>query len=468
MWRNSTDASASAECDTVPQARDARRACVYNSGMPQISTLAPQSRNLRRLVGLRVIEVLGQVGTLAIAVYGLDMILPTGTLLTLSAGLLLVTLLTWWRSRLSWPVTDAELAGHLLFDIAVLSGLLYFTGGSTNPFVTLYLLPLSIAAAMLPLRYTWAVAGATLLCYTFLLFKHIPLPHGAGGFALLATLFPGGMAGEHDMHGAQADFNLHVLGMWLNFALSAVLIAWFVARMAQSLRERDQRLSVAREAALRNEQLIGLGILAAGAAHELGTPLSTIAVIAKELEKDYAHDALLVNELRLLYAQTQHCKAILTNLSTRADDTARLGCEDYLHKILEQWQLLRPHIKISAHFNGTQPTPLVSVERTLDQAVLNLLNNAADVSPEGIELIGRWNTTQLTLEIRDRGPGMSMEVAAHAGEAFFTTKGPAGGLGIGLFLANATIERFGGTVNWFNREGGGACVRITLPLLPPA
>ncbi|MBI5752596.1 MAG: HAMP domain-containing histidine kinase [Hydrogenophilales bacterium] len=438
--------------------------------MTETSTLAPQLRNLRRLAGLRAIEVAGQAAAIAIAMYGIGMALPTAILLALTGGLALAALFTWWRTRQPWPVTEAELAGHLLLDIGVLTGLLYFTGGSTNPFITLYLLPLSIAAAILPAAYTWAVAGATLACYTFLLFMHLPLPQGPGSFALLATLFPGGLPsslpGGHDAHGAQADFNLHVLGMWFNFALSVVLIAWFVARMAQSLRERDRRLAAAREEALRNEQLVALGTLAAGAAHELGTPLSTMAVIAKELERDHANDPVLAEDLRLLRAQTERCKAILTNLTARAEAATRIACEDYLRQLIERWQLLRPQIKISTHFAGAQPVPELTAERTLDQALLNLFNNAADVSPQGIEVEGRWDTAQLTLEIRDHGQGISAEVAARAGEAFFTTKGPEGGLGIGLFLANATIERFGGTVNLFNREGGGACVRVTLPLQP--
>ena len=432
--------------------------------MTEKAMLAPQLRNLRRLVGLRAIEVAGQVGAIAIAVYAMGMLLPTVILFMLTASLALATLFTWWRTYQSWPVTDAELVLHLLIDIGVLTGLLYFTGGSTNPFVTLYLLPLSIAAAILPAVYTWAVAGATLSCYTLLMFIHLPLPQGPGSFALLATLFPGGLTGEHDAHGLQADFNLHVLGMWFNFALSAVLIAWFVARMAQSLRELDQRLAAAREAALRNEQLVALGTLAAGAAHELGTPLSTIAVIATELERNHGHDSALVDDLRLLRAQTERCKAILTGLSARAEAATLLPCEDYLKKLMEQWQLLRPQIEINTHFVGIKSAPALTVERTLDQALLNLLNNAADVSPQGIEFDGRWDETRLTLEIRDRGPGISTEVAAQAGTAFFTTKSPSGGLGIGLFLANATIERFGGTVKLFNREGGGACVRVTLPL----
>lgn len=454
-------------CDTVSREFDARGASRYNGDMTEIPAFAPQLRNLRRLAGLRAIEVAGQAGAIAIAVYGIGMALPMAILLTLTLSLALAALLTWWRTHQTWPVTDAELTAHLLLDIGVLSALLYFTGGSSNPFVTLYLLPLSIAAAILPTAYTWAVAGATLAAYTLLLFMHVPLPPAPGSFALLAALFPGGaFPGEHDAHGMQADFNLHVLGMWLNFAVSAVLIAWFVARMAQSLRDRDRRLATAREDALRNEQLVALGTLAAGAAHELGTPLSTMAVIATELEREHAHDSALVNDLRLLRAQTERCKVILTRLTARAEMARRSACEDYLRQLIAQWQLLRPQVEISTHFAGPQPAPELTVERTLDQALLNLLNNAADVSPHGIELEGRWDTAQLTLEIRDRGPGISDDVAARAGDAFFTTKGSDGGLGIGLFLANATIERFGGTVNLFNREGGGAYVRVTLPLQP--
>lgn len=463
---NSSGVRHKGECDIVSQTWDRRGASRYNSEMNEPLIIAPQLRNLRRLAGLRVIEVFGQMGVIAIAVYGVGIALPTASLLALTAGLALAAMFTWWRTRQPWPVTEAELAGHLLFDIGVLTGLLYFSGGSTNPFVTLYLIPLSIAAAMLPMIYTWVVAGATLVCYTGLLFLHLPLLQGPGSFAFLARLFPGGMSGEHDAHGAQADFNLHVLGMWFNFALSAVLIAWFVARMAQSLRERDQRLAAAREEALRNEQLVALGTLAAGAAHELGTPLSTMAVIASELERDHAQDAALGADLRLLRAQTERCKNILTSLTARAEVATCFACEVYLRQLIEQWQLLRPQVKVSIHVAGTQPSPVLAVERTLDQALLNLLNNAADVSPQGIVLDGCWNAEKLTLEIRDHGPGISAAVAARAGEAFFTTKAPSGGLGIGLFLANATIERFGGTVNLFNWEGGGACVRVTLPLQP--
>jgi two-component system sensor histidine kinase RegB len=436
--------------------------------MVLITLVSTQLRNLRRLVMLRTIEVAGQIGVTAVAAYGIGLALPTAILFTLSAGLACVNLWTWWRLHKPWPVTDAELMAHLVLDIGVLTALLYFSGGSTNPFVTLYLLPLSIAAAMLPVRYTWTLVGVTLACYSVLLFTYIPLPHEAGSFGWLTTLLPPGLGGEHAAHGGQADFGLHVLGMWFNFAVSAGLIAWFVARMAQSLRDRDRQLAAAREAALRNEQLIALGMLAAGAAHELGTPLATMAVIAHELERDHMADPALAQDVRLLRTQTEACKDILTRLTalageTRAEQMTGISCEQYLQQLVQRWQLIRPQIVLDMHFTGAQPAPVIAAERSLEQALLNLLNNAGDVSPAGIELEGSWTETQLTIEIRDRGPGISADMAQRAGQAFFTTKGPRG-LGIGLFLANASIERYGGEVNLFNRKGGGACVRVNLPL----
>ena len=429
-----------------------------------------QMRNLKRLIALRTIEVVCQVAVILFAIYVIGMALPTTLLLSLTAGLAVLNVATWWRTTQPWPVTALELAAHLLLDIGVLTALLYFAGGSTNPFVTLFLIPLSIAAALLPARLTWAIAVATLACYSLLLFAYQPMPKGPGSFALLATLMPDGLHGAHDAHGVHADFGLHVLGMWFNFALSALLIAWFVARMAQSIRERDQRLATAREQALRNEQLIALGSLAAGAAHELSTPLATMRLIATELAREQSAESPLRQDLQLLCAQADQCKRILTQMTSdagaaRAEQASAMQCTAYLTQLVAQWQLLRPQVQLTTDFVGEQPAPLLTVERTLDQALMNLINNAADASPAQVELSARWDARQLHIEIRDRGPGMSAEVAARAGEAFFTTKGPAHGLGIGLFLANASIERAGGTVSLFNRDGGGACVRVTLPVL---
>lgn len=423
--------------------------------------LAPSTKNLKRLFALRNIEIAGQILAVLGVRYGLDISLPLVPMLVVTAILAAANALTWWRLRKPWPVADAEFFGQLLADVLALTALLFFSGGSTNPFVSLYLLPLTIAAAVLPARYTWAMAVLTVACYTLLLFVYIPLPPPGEICSTEAT--------GHMHLGGEDDFGRHVLGMWFNFVLSAGLISFFVVKMAGSIRERDRQLAEAREQSLRDERLVALGTLAAGAAHELGTPLSTIAVIARELEQEHAGDPELSESFALLRGQVESCKRILSNMlasagQTRAENAESLPADAFLGKLLDKWQLMRPEVSVHAGLHGPQPAPGIVADETLSQAVMNLLNNAADVSPRDVEIEGRWDAHELTLEICDRGTGLTPEVASRAGEAFFTTKGPGEGLGLGLFLTNATIERFGGKVQMFNREGSGACVRVILPL----
>ncbi|MCH6585327.1 MAG: sensor histidine kinase, partial [Proteobacteria bacterium] len=227
---------------------------------------SPLSKNLQRLFLLRSIAIVVQCLTFAAVHWVLEMPLPWTEMVTVVTFLAVLNFATWLRLRRNWPVSSIEFFAQILIDVFALGALLYFSGGSTNPFVSLYLLPLTITAAALPWAYTWVMAAITISCYSLLLFYYVPLPH------------------DHSEH--NSEFNLHVSGMWLAFVLSTVLIAWFVVKMGISIRERDKNLSQAREQALRDEQLIALGTLAAGAAHELGTPLSTMAVVSRELQKD--------------------------------------------------------------------------------------------------------------------------------------------------------------------------------------
>ncbi len=450
----------------------ARQFVAATAGDPLLNAERPAaapSGNLRRLVLLRDIEITGQTLVLAAASLLLQMPLPLVPLASIIGALALLNLLTWLRTRRPWPVTDGELFAQLLADVLALAGLLYFSGGSTNPFVSMFLLPLTLAATILPWRYTWLVAVAAVACYTLLLFRYAPLPPPGPG-----DLFPGGLCSiggaSRIQPGYGTDFSLHILGMWFNFLLSAVLIALFVVKMAASIRERDRLLASAREETLRNERVVALGTLAAGAAHELGTPLSTMAVVVNELQLDCAGHPGLSEDLRTLRDQVDHCKRILSGLLATAGQARGEGgtsrpLDAYLAELLDKWQLMRPGVTVSATWEGETPAPAVIAEQTLSQALMNLLNNAADASPDRVEVRGRWDRRQLAIEILDRGPGLTPEAAGNAGKAFFTTKPAGHGIGIGLFLANATIERFGGTVQLFNRDGGGACTRVTLPLV---
>lgn len=421
--------------------------------------------HLRRLMWLRTITIAAQCIALALVYRFLEMELPWLPMIATVATLSALNLLTLLRLHSSKPVANAELFAQLCADVLALSVLLYYAGGSTNPFISLFLLPLVIAAATLPHGYTWAMTALTTAGYSLLMKYYVPLP--------IPHEMSGDMSGMdhmgHDMSGMDmaslpqdSIFNLHVFGMWLGFVISAVVVAYFVVKMAHEVRERDAALARVREETLRNERIIALGTQAAGAAHELGTPLSTLAVVIGELKREQAMRPEWRDDLDILDGQVQACKRILDKLLTHAQDSETAqSLEQFLAETLSEWQLLRPTVHCHYQAANEQAAPQLRIDPALRAALLNLLNNAADASPDDIRIEARWDTGLFTLSIHDHGLGLTPEAAARAGSAFFTTKEE--GRGLGLFLANATVERMGGKVRLFNREGGGATTEIILP-----
>ncbi|MEO8332447.1 MAG: ATP-binding protein [Gallionella sp.] len=443
----------------------------YNSLMHStILSSLPGHGQLRRLVALRSAAIAAQLLTLATVWKFLEMDLDWTPMLLTIATLASLNLFSWLRLRSHKPVSNSELFVQLCTDVLALSILLYYGGGSTNPFISLYLLPLVIAAATLPGRYTWGMAALTAACYSLLMVYYIPLPH-------------------IHQHGDDA-FNIHVMGMWLGFVISAVVVAYFVVQMAQAVRNRDEMLARVREEILRNERIVALGTQAAGAAHEMGTPLSTMAVVIGELKRDTADRPGWLDELSILDEQVRGCKRILDKIMANAQGIGAASlqrADSLVAEVLDEWQLLRPTAQYhysspdgtTSHSTrlskddsqvagydkgrpGGVPAPFISVDATLRAALMNLLNNAADASPQPIEIHTGWDSSNFKLEIRDHGKGLSDEAATKAGSAFFTTK--TGGHGLGLLLANATIERMGGSVRLFNRKEGGATTLLTLPI----
>jgi len=420
------------------------------------------NKNLERLFFLRCITIVIQSLTFASTYWILNIPLPWTEIITALSVLSILNLATWIRLRRNFSVSNIEFFLQILIDVFTLSTLLYFSGGSTNPFVSLYLLPLTITAAVLPWVYTWLMAAATIGFYSLLLFNHVPLPH------------------NHNEH--MNEFDLHVSGMWIAFVLSTILISWFVVKMSGSIRERDMELSEIREQALRDEQLIALGTMAAGAAHELGTPLATMAVVSKEIQNDHTENDELQKSMGILRDQITQCKHTLTQLladagQSRTEDASGQAVDLFLQDILEKWRLMRPMVKFTYVCNGNLPAPSIINTQPLSQSILNLLNNAADasietsiinssagISIENIIINSNWNKKELRLEILDFGKGLSEEALERAGQAFFTSKDEHG-FGIGLFLANANIERYGGSVHLSNYEKGGACTQVVLPLI---
>lgn len=411
--------------------------------------LSTPGRNLLRLTLVRGITWTGFLGGIIFGLEVLNFQLNVIAVFSVILAMALVNLLTWWR--LSWPgpVVATEYLLHLLADVVGLSLLFYLTGGANNPFISYFLVPLTISAATLPWRSTWIIAAYILIAYPLLMVFHHPVPQ-------LTQLTEDSL------------LNLHLIGMWANFVLSTSLITIFVYKMAQSLRQRDADLSATRERSLHDEQIMAIATQAAGTAHELGTPLSTMAVMLKELSNDYKADPDLAADLRLLRSQVDTCKVTLQSLVSSADRTKLLNPEcqplkSFFKQVLERWEVLRPDVRYCIDWPAaSQKEPQISDDITLQQALINLLNNAADASREPVTILIGWTKQEAQIDIHDLGPGIPMEIADRLGQTFLTTKSK--GLGLGLFLTHATINRLGGTVRLYNHNQGGTLTEVRVPL----
>ncbi|MBS0581501.1 MAG: HAMP domain-containing histidine kinase [Proteobacteria bacterium] len=411
------------------------------------------------LAWLRVCAVVGQLVTVLGVAHLLRLPIAEGALLAGIAALAVFDAFVWWRLRQPWPVGETEVVAHLAVDTCVLCYLLYLTGGATNPFVSLYIVPIALAAMALSPRHLAASVGIACLAYFVVLIRHEPLPDVA----------------SHAAHGADAsaarDFNLHVLGMAVNFAISAVLLGFFIWRLARDLRRRETLAQHERERALRDEGILAIATQAAGAAHELNTPLSTIRTLVGELRREHPATTPLGEDLALLAGQAERCRDILRELvqvgSAQLTEQAQAQTlAEFVADCAERFRLLRPAVNLDiALADAAYPAPLRIVP-ALRHAILNLLNNAADASALSasakVEFAANCTDADVVIEVRDHGPGLPQAVRDAAGMRFVSAKRD--GLGLGLALTNATIERFHGSLRADTAAGGGTLTRLTLPL----
>lgn len=406
---------------------------------------------LKRLVSSRWLVLAATALLVMIAPGALDIPLSQPPLLVILLIALLFNTGVAWRMKEASQAGALELFSQLLFDIVVLSGLLFFSGGATNPLVSLLLPPVAIAALSLPARGVIGIGSAAIGAYSLLMLIYLPLP----------------------LVDASRATRLHLIGMWFTFAVSAIMIAWFVMRMTGLIRQRDAELAAAREQALRDERVMAMGTLAAGAAHELGTPLGTMALIAGELAHDSEQlklPAATCEDIALLRRQIGVCKEIITGLSRRAGAERLENCESqpadrWLDEVRQHWAAVRPLAQSRCLVLGAAPTPLIIADPRLEQALLNLLNNAANAAPQGnIEIRLNWEAQSLSIEVQDQGPGFPAAVLARVGQQSFpeTQRGS----GIGLMLTQSAVEQLGGRLVLSNPEAGGALARIELPRLP--
>ncbi len=416
--------------------------------------------NLFRLFVIRLIVFVCLVLALAYAYFVQEMTLDYAPIAGIVVLIGLLNAGLYWRLRHGAEPSQREFLAHLLMDVAGLSVLLYFAGGGSNPFVSYFLVPVTIAAATLSARYTWMLSVLALLCYTTLLFFYRPLD-----VLMPGTLDHAAMPGmDHGAAPADPSASLHTLGMWFNFLVSALLITYFVVRMAAELRTREESIARYREDTLRNEQIIALATQAAGTAHEMGTPLATMAVLLQDMKQEHASMPSLGKDLDLLQQQVNACRGSLRSLVRKADlgnqRTSTVPLGSFVADLRERWTLVRPEVACAVTLQEGK-SPMVDVDPTLQQALINMLNNAADASPSGIEVTLQWDERYWHMKIRDHGAGLSREVAGKIGARIVSTK--EGGMGVAHVLSQATVNRLGGKVSLYSLPEGGTLTEITLP-----
>jgi two-component system sensor histidine kinase RegB len=409
------------------------------------------SNNLLQLIQMRWLAVGGQLLAIAVAKFVLGASLPMVEMTTLAAVLVMFNIASWLRCRLALPVSNGELFAGLLVDVAVLTGQLYFSGGSGNPFIYLYLLQVAVGSVLLRPRYTWAMLAVTSLCFVALTQWHKPL--------VLSDDIGLAPSVSYD------------IGLLVCFLINATLLVIFIGRIGRNLRQRDARLADLRQRATEEEHIVRIGLLASGAAHELGTPLSTLSVILGDWARmtPFAAEPELREEIEQMQVQVLRCKAIVTGIlqsagETRGDAPQETTLHDFLDDLLDAWRNTRPVKALAFDRHALPDLPIIS-DTALKQMIDNVLDNALEAAPQGLlRVVARCEgNSTLILSVQDQGPGFTPQMLTRFGKPYESSKGRAGG-GLGLFLSVNVARTLGGSIAPNNLASGGAEVVITLPL----
>ncbi len=425
--------------------------------------LARTSRRLRldTVVRLRWLAVLGQSAAIASVHLGLGFKLP------LAACILLIVASVWLNIglRVSYPMShrlsDRAASGLLAYDVLQLGALLFLTGGLQNPFALLFLAPVLISATAQPPIHTLWLGALVVAVASFLAFAHLPLPWHPAAPLNLPTLYVG--------------------GIWVSILLGVIFTAVYAWRVSAEADDLAEALSAAEMVMAREQHLSQLDGLAAAAAHELGTPLATITLVAKEIANVAPPGSPLAEDIALLRQEVDRCRKILSTLTALDEDSGPLstfGLRQLLEEIAGPQRPFGVPILVSATGAGSEP--VMRRNPSVLYGIGNLVDNAVDFAVTGVTLTGAWTDARVTVEVIDDGPGFAPDILLRAGEPYITSRGrsrdrTAGsarqdqaarqGLGLGLFIAKTLLERSGAQIRFANnpREKGGARITISWP-----
>ncbi|MBN8813568.1 MULTISPECIES: ATP-binding protein [Sphingomonas] len=408
----------------------------------------PGRRNMWLLVQLRWIAVGGQLGTIGFVHFVMGVHLPLVPLFIAPLMLAGINLATYPLLDRRAAITNWELTVAMLADVAALAWQLHFTGGLANPFASLFLLQVVTGAMLLQPGSSWMIVGAASLALFAVAISPVPLD--------LPT-------------GVNDPFRLYLAGSLICFALIAVLLVLLITRIARNLREGDAERAAIRQRAAEEDHIVRMGLLATGAAHELGTPLSSLSVILGDWQRmpRIAGDRDLAQDVADMQAEVARCKTIVSGILLSAGEARGIASEfttvrRFLDAVVAEWRASRLTGMLD-YADGFGPDMPIVADPALRQVLSNVIDNAAEVSPDWIGIAASRDRDDLVIEISDRGPGFAPEMLAGFGQPYRSSKGKPGG-GLGLFLLVNVLRKLGGAASAENRPGGGALVRIRLPL----
>jgi len=400
------------------------------------------------LVTVRWTTLAACAGALLAGAGGLGVRAPVAAAAGASAAVVLTNTWLMWRIRRGTPVSALAAGVCISADVVLLTWLLLMSGGALNPASAFYLVQIVVTALVLGRRWTAAITALSV-----------------SGYAALFLFQTDELRAAQGMH---PEIATHMRGMWLAFALVAIVIGVLVTRLALAIERRDRALDALRDRSARASRAAGLASVVAGAAHELGTPLATMAVAAHELELAIAeHDASAMREdARLIREEIDRCRALLAGMAGRVslplgEAPARSAVSVVIDAVLSRLS--------SGDCARVRVTcPPADVRWPVDvvaQALGNVVRNALQASPPGgeIDLHAAVFDERVDVVVVDRGKGMTAETAARAGEPFFTTKPEGTGIGLGLFVARSSVEQLGGRLELVSSPGQGTKVTVTLP-----
>jgi len=417
--------------------------------------------NVQILNRVRFIAIIGQLMLILFAVWYLDIRLPLQWLLSIMFVEVALQFYSYYRVKNESRIRGREIFAHILLDSLILAGLVYFSGGANNPFIYLLLLSVALGTFMLKPYYLLLVTALQLTLYSLLNIYQRPLELGDSS--------------------PLASFHLHLAGMWVNFALTVVLLAIFGLLARHTMLKQEKQIQKLREKQLQDEQILSLGIMSASAAHELGTPLATMAIVVDDIIHEQEPYKNLQQDMTLLASQITSCRNIIKALNEQSRHTRKqllrhkdssedikvLTIKNQLKTIIGNWLVYRPQIKLTQDWSIDCDNIHHNLSISVEQAITNLLDNAADASLENnhdvVNMSCEVKEQQLLIEILDFGSGITEKMRESLGASIEETE-KSNGLGWGLFLSNASIERMGGEVHLLAADSGGTLTRVHLPL----